>query len=144
MAQGGMNVKQQGECPQVEEQVRWVQAGVSKGEERDDGRMVGKRNSHTRKKTTNKWAVNKVFNRVFSPLAKYTSLRIGIANKSGHSSSRWPGVQKKFNKDDKGGRFNFVMSKLYPVGDSVDSVTDWNLKLKKGGLPIGEACADGV
>ena len=93
--------------------------------------MVAERDSHARKKLPNKRAVNKVFNRIFSPLAKYTSLRVGTANKGGHSSSRWPGIQKKFDKDNKGGRFDFVVSKLNPVGDSVNNMADWNLKLEK-------------
>ena len=41
--------------------MRRVHAGVGEGEEGDDRRVVAERDSHTRKKVTNKWAVDKMF-----------------------------------------------------------------------------------
>ena len=45
----------------MEEEVGRVQARVGEGKEGNDRRVVAERDSHTRKKVTNKWAVDKMF-----------------------------------------------------------------------------------
>ena len=57
-----MYVKQKSKCSKVEEEIWRVQARLSNGKEGEDRGVVRKRNLHTRKQASSKWAVNEMLN----------------------------------------------------------------------------------
>ena len=116
-----------------------VQARVGEGKEGNDRRVVAERDSHTRKKATNKWAVDEMFDRVFSMVTKNTRFGVSRISEGGHPPSSGPGIQQKFNKDNECRRLNFFMDNVYAVDNAMHNMSNGDFELEKRILPRTEA-----
>ena len=70
VSDGSMDMEEERQGAKVKEQVRRMKAGVGQRKERNDRKVKAKWDAHSRESPTNKWAVNKVLDRVFCGVTK--------------------------------------------------------------------------
>ena len=97
-----------------------------------------------RESPANKWAKDKVLNRILSPVTKRAGLRVSSTNKCRHSSRGGPSIEQKLNVNNKGSRLNLFVSKHNTVGNTDNDMTNRDFKLKERRLPGREAIANGL
>ena len=139
MAKSGMYVEKKSKSTKVKEETRGMQTAVGKAKEGNDRSAQAKRCVQAREGTTNKWAVDEMFDRVFSMVTKDTRFGVSRISEGGHPPSSGPGIQQKFNKDNECRRLNFFMDNVYAVDNAMHNMSNVDFKLEKRILPRTEA-----